>query len=105
MVLFSGPLRSLMFEEKGDRPYANSDVYAGGLPDFCGRVCRERARLSKRDFAADGLDGLWGAGKGIEVLDGRNSGHRRAEQENPGDALPGVCAAERPGGLPDTAQR
>jgi len=71
-----------MFEEKGDRPYANEDLYAGGLPDVCGRVRRERPRLSKRDSAADGLGVVRDAGKGIEVLDRRDSGYRRAEQED-----------------------
>src|SRR5437660_7842878 len=105
-VLFSGLVESLMFEEKGDRPHAHEDLHADGLPDVCGRVRREGTHgLSKRDAAADGLEGLRDAGKRIEVLDGRNSGHRRAEQEDPGNALPGIRAAGRSRGLPDSPER
>jgi len=94
-----------MFEEKGDRPYANEDLYAGGLPDVWG-VCAakdhdyQKGTLLRMDSASCGI-----AGKGIEVLDRRDSGYRRAEQEDPGNALPGIRAAGRAGGLPDSAER
>src|SRR5881396_1152590 len=68
LVLFSRPWGSLMFEGKGDHPYVEQDVCARGMPGFCGRLRRQRPhRLSKRDFAANGLDVLRDAGKRIKV--------------------------------------
>src|SRR6266404_4361220 len=67
--------------KKGDHPYADQDVCACGVPDSCWRVRGQGTRLSKRNFAADGLDDVRDAGKRIEVRGGRTAGHGCAEQE------------------------